>query len=130
MKKIVTLFMTMTLMLLTGCGTTIYRDSSSTSGSETPCVNIESSAWWGDYTGKYVISATGYGTICSGLGYSDKSSAVANPLEIRSAGYEIVVTLVDGESPATVVTMVAGDTKLISCESDSVFTGYLYVIVV
>ncbi len=124
MKKIATLFLTMTLMLLTGCGSTIYRHSSSTS--EKPFVNVSSSCWWGEARGKYTVSATGYGTLCSGNGYCDKSKAIANPLEIQSAGYEIVVTLADDNTET--VTMVAGDTKLISCDSGS-FNGYLYVIV-
>ena len=126
MKKIVALLVILT-MLLTGCGsTTVYRHTSSTADSTEPFVSVKSSCWWGEARGKYTVSATGYGVLCSGNGYADKSKAIANPLEIQSSGYEIMVTLSDDTTES--VTMVAGDTKLISCDSGS-FNGYLYVIV-
>ena len=125
MKKIVALLVFMAL--LTGCGsTTVYRHSSITNESEKPLVITSSSCWWGEARGKYNVSAEGYGALCSGNGYADKSKAISNPLEIESAGYEILVTLADDSTES--VTMVAGDTKLISCKSGS-FNGYLYVIV-
>lgn len=125
MKKITTLLTAITLMLLTGCGPVIYRHSSSTS--EEPSINVLCNNWWESGV-KYTVSATGYGTLCSGNGYSDKSEAIAHPLEIQSAGYEIVVTLVDDSTE--IVTMVAGDTELICCESGLHDHGYLYVIIV
>ena len=126
MKKIVALLVFMAL--LTGCGsTTVYRHSSITNESEKPLVITSSSCWWGEARGKYTVSAEGYGALCSGNGYADKSKAISNPLEIQSSGYEITVTLSDDSTET--ITMVSGDTQLVSCKSGS-FNGYLYVIVV
>ena len=128
MKKITTLLTAITLMLSTGCGPTIYRNRHSSSTSEEPSISVISSSWNNSGV-RYTVSATGYGALCSGNGYRDKSIAIGFPLEVYSAGYEIVVTLAN-ENNIETVTMVAGDTKLIECAGlDDDDYGYLYVII-
>lgn len=128
MKKIVTILLFTTILFTAGCGsTTIYRDEHDVEyWLDKPYVKTESSCWWGEARGKYNVSAVGYGTLCSGNGYCEKEKAIANPLEIENAGYDILVTLADDSTES--ITMTAGETKLISCKSGA-FNGYLYIIV-
>ena len=121
--------LTLTMLLLAGCSSaTIYNKSQDDYEEEVkkPSVTVDSSCGWGTARGSYTVSTSEYGAICSGRGYSDKENAIKNPLEIKSEGYEIVITLAD-DSVET-ITMNAGDSQLISCDS-GVFKGYLYVIV-
>ena len=91
-----------------------------------PSITVESSCGWGTARGSYTISTSEHGAICSGWGYSDKETAIEHPLQIKSEGYKIIVTLAD-DSVET-VTMTSGDSQLISCKS-GLFNGYLYVII-
>lgn len=125
MKK--SFFMLIFMFLLVGCGTTIYSNGGNYETEEKkPSITVESSCGWGTARGSYTISTSEHGAICSGWGYSDKETAIEHPLQIKSEGYKIIVTLAD-DSVKT-VTMTSGDSQLISCES-GLFNGYLYVII-
>ena len=123
----VTFFIIMCLFLTRDSKVYIHESESEV---DVPCVTQSSSCWGGSARGMYTISANGYGILCSGRGYSDKSKAISHPLEIRSNGYKIVVTLSDDrENEETVTISPESSPQLISCRSGS-FHGYLYVIVV
>lgn len=132
MKRILIFALTLTMLLLVGCGNTTtygrehYSPEDCEAGVKKPSVTVKSSCGWGTARGSYTVSTSEYGALCSGRGYSDKETAIKKPLEIKSEGYEILITLAD-DSIET-VTMNAGDSQLISCDS-GVFNGYLYVIV-
>lgn len=126
MKRVAAFAMIIPMLLCTGCTSRVYIKSGAKKDDRVPYASFVSSAWRGIARGKYTISASGVGLLCSGNAYCYEKDAVANPVEIYSAGYDIVVKLAD-DSIET-VTLTAGDEELISCDSGS-FKGYLYVVV-
>lgn len=132
MKRISIFVLTLMMLLLAGCDNTTYYTLEHSSQDEfeaevkKPSVTVNSSCGWGTARGSYTVSTSEYGALCSGHGYSDKEMAIKKPLEIKSEGYEILITF--GDDSIETITMNAGDLQLISCES-GVFKGYLYVIV-
>ncbi len=132
MKRIFIFVLTLTMLLLAGCDSMTtynsqhYSQDDYEAGVKKPSVTVKSSCGWGTARGSYTVSTSEYGALCSGCGYNDKEAAIKKPLEIKSEGYEIIITFAD-DSVET-ITMNAGDSQLISCDS-GVFKGYLYVIV-
>lgn len=131
MKRISFFVLTLMMLLLAGCGSTTYNEEHNSqddyeAGITKPSVTVESSCGLGTSRGSYTVSSSEYGVLCSGRGYSDKETAIRKPLEIKSEGCEMSITLAD-DSIETVY-MNAGDSQLISCDSGN-FKGYLYVIV-
>lgn len=124
-------------ILLVGCNNTTkynrkhYSEKDDKANVKKPTVTIKSSCSAWSSEGNYTISTSEYGVLCSGRSYSNKQDAIKNPLEIKSEGYEILISLAVNDNVVT-VTMSPGDSQLISCISMNpsvYYDGYLYVIV-
>ena len=120
-------------LILSGCsGGTIYRTTSAEPDSTEPYCSVFSDSTFSGYArGTYIITATGYGVVCSGRAYNNIESAIAHPIEIQSSGYEIVVTLSNGGAETEIVTLTADSAKIVQCHTIHKGTSaYLYVVVV
>ena len=72
-------------------GKMIFYESYSKAQADGLVVSLETCS---GYSGKpYTVSTSKYGLLCTGNAYFTEEAAIANPLEIKSAGNTIIVTL-------------------------------------
>lgn len=128
MKKIAVLLIAFAFLFLSACIAVAPATAKIIETTQAkPQVITYSSCWVGSARGKFIVTASDIGKISEGRAYCEKRDAIANPIEIKSNGKEIKVTLVDTGS-AVEETLEAGEDELLVCDSGS-FNGYIYVIV-